>query len=96
MRRHATFSSAEGYATRRTASGDEGFQFALGHGVGLAVHEPPGLGRAADQPLLAGDVIAVEPGLWDTTLGGYRYEDLLLVTDDGCITLTDYPYEMAP
>ena len=84
----------EGYATRRTTPGDNGFQRSLGHGVGLAVHEPPGLGRSADQPLLAGDVIAVEPGLWDTELGGYRYEDVLLVTEAGCETLTDYPYQM--
>ena len=84
----------EGYATRRTTPGENGFQFSLGHGVGLAVHEPPGLGRSADEPLLTGDVIAVEPGLWNVELGGYRYEDVLLVTEAGCETLTDYPYGM--
>ena len=41
-------------------------------------------------------MIAGEPGLWDRELGGIRFEDLLLVTDDGCETLTDYPYELAP
>ena len=41
----------------------EGFYASLGHGVGLAVHEPPLLGRTGTAPLIAGDVIAVEPGL---------------------------------
>jgi Xaa-Pro aminopeptidase len=46
--------------------------------------------------LVAGDVLAVEPGLLDPRIGGVRYEDLLLVTDDGCETLTDYPYSLQP
>jgi Xaa-Pro aminopeptidase len=87
---------AAGWATQRTGGGDEGFQFALGHGVGLEVHEPPGLGFAGREPLVAGDVIAIEPGLWDKRLGGVRLEDLLLVTPGGCETLTDYPYELTP
>jgi Xaa-Pro aminopeptidase len=87
---------AAGWATQRTGGGDEGFQFALGHGVGLEVHEPPGLGFAGREPLVAGDVIAIEPGLWDKRIGGVRLEDLLLVTPDGCETLTDYPYELTP
>ena len=39
---------------------------------------------------------AVEPGLWDRRTGGVRYEDLLLVTEAGCETLTAYPYELTP
>ncbi|HEY2441016.1 MAG TPA: M24 family metallopeptidase [Solirubrobacteraceae bacterium] len=87
-----------GYATQRTApSGErEGFQFALGHGVGLEVHEPPGVGLSGREPFIAGDVIAVEPGLWDERIGGVRFEDLLLVTSDGCETLTRFPYELTP
>jgi Xaa-Pro aminopeptidase len=89
---------AAGHATQRTASAGErqGFQFALGHGVGLEVHEPPGLGLSGREALVAGDVIAVEPGLWDERIGGVRFEDLLLVTPDGCQTLTEFPYELAP
>jgi Xaa-Pro aminopeptidase len=41
-------------------------------------------------------VIAIEPGLWDRRIGGVRYEDLVLVTDDGANTLTDYSYELTP
>jgi Xaa-Pro aminopeptidase len=90
---------AAGYSTQRTGPGDdpsEGFQFSLGHGVGLEVHEDPGLGQAGRDPLVAGDVLAVEPGLWRRDVGGVRFEDLLLVTDDGCETLTRYPYELTP
>src|SRR5437764_3884845 len=89
----------EGYRTQRTGPGEnasEGFQFSLGHGVGLRVHEDPSLGQAGREPLVAGHVLAVEPGLWDREVGGVRFEDLLLVTDDGCETLTRYPYELTP
>ena len=88
-----------GFRTQRTGPGDdpnEGFQFSLGHGVGLEVHEEPGLGRLGRGPLVAGDVVAIEPGLWERDLGGVRFEDLLLVTEDGADTLTEYPYELAP
>jgi Xaa-Pro aminopeptidase len=88
-----------GYRTQRTGPGEdpeEGFQFSLGHGVGLEVHEDPGLGQSGHQPLVAGDVLAVEPGLWHRRFGGVRFEDLLLVTGDGCETLTSYPYDLMP
>lgn len=86
---------AAGWATQRTG-GDDGFQFALGHGVGLEVHEPPGLGLSGREPFVAGDVVAIEPGLWDSEIGGVRFEDLLLVTEGGCETLTDFPYGLTP
>ena len=90
---------AAGHPTQRTRepgrSLTHGFYFGLGHGVGLEVHEPPGLGLSGAQALVAGDVIAVEPGIEGIEgIGGVRYEDLLLVTEDGCETLTDYPYEL--
>jgi Xaa-Pro aminopeptidase len=73
----------------------DGFYHSLGHGVGLEVHESPALGRAGE-PLVAGDVVAVEPGCYRRGFGGCRIEDLVLVTDDGPETLTDVPYELAP
>ena len=90
---------AAGHPTRRTkAPGQpltEGFYFSLGHGVGLEVHEAPGLSRSGTEPLVVGDVIAVEPG---TSRGGEaaRVEDLVLVTEDGAETLTDFPYGLTP
>ena len=73
----------------------DGFYHSLGHGVGLEVHEEPSLGRAPGE-LVAGDVIAVEPGVYRHGYGGCRLEDLVLVTEDGAEVLTDYPYDLAP
>ena len=89
---------AAGYPTQRTAgSGEvEGFQHSLGHGVGLEVHEAPPLGLAGHEALVPGDVIAIEPGLWDSRVGGVTFEDLVLVTEDGHEVLTQFPYELTP
>ncbi|HEY7196452.1 MAG TPA: M24 family metallopeptidase [Gaiellaceae bacterium] len=86
------FESA-GCPTQRTApEEDEGFQSWLGHGVGLEVHEPPTLGPSAREILVAGDVLAIEPGLESAKIGEVRLEDLVLVTEGGCETLTRFPY----
>jgi Xaa-Pro aminopeptidase len=86
-----------GHPTQRTAAPGEtlthGFYFSLGHGVGLELHEEPSLGLSGRSPLVPGDVIAVEPGIEGLPdVGGVRYEDLLLITDSGCETLTDFTY----
>jgi Xaa-Pro aminopeptidase len=88
-----------GHPTQRTSSPGEtlthGFYFSLGHGVGLEVHEPPILGLAGHEPLVAGDVVAIEPGIEGLEgIGGVTFEDLLLITEDGSETLTEYPYEL--
>ena len=88
-----------GFPTQRTRTPGEtlshGFYFGLGHGVGLEVHEAPGLGLAGGETLVAGDVVAIEPGVEGIEgIGGVRFEDLLLISADGCETLTDYPYEL--
>jgi len=72
----------------------DGYFHATGHGVGLEVHEQPGVGRVESEPLVAGDVIALEPGLYRHGYGGVRLEDLILVTADGAEVLTSYPYEL--
>jgi Xaa-Pro aminopeptidase len=91
---------AAGYPTQRTKTPgeplDEGFYHGLGHGVGLEVHEAPGMGIAADKTLEAGDVVTVEPGLYHQGVGGVRLEDLLLVTQNGAENLTSFPYDLTP
>jgi Xaa-Pro aminopeptidase len=73
---------------------DEGFFHSLGHGVGLEVHEQPGLGRTGVE-IVAGDVLAVEPGLYRKGFGGCRLEDTVLVTESGIERFGDYPYDLA-
>ena len=75
---------------------DEGFFHSLGHGVGLEVHEQPGLGRTGIE-IVAGDVVAVEPGLYRQGFGGCRLEDTVLVTEDGVEQLgSGYSYDLTP
>jgi Xaa-Pro aminopeptidase len=91
---------AAGQPTQRTKEPgktlSEGFFHGLGHGVGLEVHEQPGMGLASKLPLKAGDVVTVEPGCYRQGFGGVRLEDLVLVTKDGAENLTHYPYDIEP
>jgi Xaa-Pro aminopeptidase len=93
------FFDQHGYPTLLTKQPGEvladGFFHGLGHGVGLEVHEEPGLSRNG-QALIPGDVVTVEPGLYRSGYGGVRLEDLILVTEDGCENLTEYPYDLQP
>ena len=88
---------AAGKPTQRTKTPgttlDEGYYHGLGHGVGLEVHERPGLGRTPDT-LRAGDVITLEPGCYRKGFGGCRLEDLVLVAEDGAVLLTNFSYDL--
>jgi Xaa-Pro aminopeptidase len=60
----------------------EHFGHGLGHGVGLEVHEAPRLSRVeSERPLVAGNVVTVEPGVYLPGELGVRIEDLLVVRD---------------
>jgi Xaa-Pro aminopeptidase len=67
-----------------TAGHGEHFGHGLGHGVGLEVHEAPRLARTASAaPLVAGNVVTVEPGVYVPGEVGVRIEDLVVVAPDG-------------
>ncbi|MGY1838607.1 MULTISPECIES: M24 family metallopeptidase [unclassified Modestobacter] len=68
----------------------EHFTHGLGHGVGLEIHEAPGISALGAGTLAAGMAVTVEPGVYLPGHGGVRIEDTLIVTDDepDLLTLT--------
>ena len=85
-----------------TTEGFEGLEgvarmnHSTGHGVGLEVHEEPGLRAANAEPLEAGDVVTVEPGLYLLGFGGVRIEDTGMVTDLGFRNFTSLTRSLDP
>ena len=70
------------------------FGHALGHGVGLDIHEQPRLGRGDGTVLRPGHVVTVEPGIYISGLGGCRIEDMAILTSDGSIDPIDAPKQL--
>ena len=66
----------------------EWFTHGTGHGVGLDIHEAPSVSATATATLAPGHIITVEPGVYLPEVGGVRWEDTLVITDDGARALT--------
>jgi Xaa-Pro aminopeptidase len=63
------------------------FTHALGHGIGLQTHEAPSLNATSESILRPGMVLTVEPGLYRRGSYGIRWENMVLVTEDGARVL---------
>ena len=81
-----------GYETKHGKSGSVGFFHGTGHGLGLAIHEPPRISTIPCK-LKAGSVVTVEPGLYYPGLGGCRWEDVVQVTKGPAKLLSKHPYD---
>jgi Xaa-Pro aminopeptidase len=80
--------TAEGKALRR------GFIHGTGHGLGLEVHEAPSI-SVTGETFQPGDVVTVEPGLYDSRIGGVRVEDVVACMPDGSVrNLTKFPRDL--
>jgi Xaa-Pro aminopeptidase len=88
-------------AAMKVCGGDRPWMshFYLGHGLGLDSAEAPyvgtDLGDDYDRRLVLaeGMVLVLEPIVWDEGHSGYRSENVFVITEDGCVNLTDYPYD---
>ncbi|QNG18921.1 aminopeptidase P family protein [Rhodococcus triatomae] len=85
--------AVDGAARRVIADAGYGdlFVHGLGHGVGLEIHEAPGIGQRGTGTLSVGAAVTVEPGVYFSGRGGVRIEDTLVVREQGpeLLTLTD-------
>ncbi|MDT5012744.1 MAG: hypothetical protein QOH57_4361 [Mycobacterium sp.] len=72
----------------------ENFGHGLGHGVGLQIHEAPGISALSNTALRTGSAVTVEPGVYLPDRGGVRIEDTLIVGTEGPELLTRFPKEL--
>ncbi len=72
----------------------DNFTHALGHSVGIDIHESPVFSPKSQDALEVGNVLSVEPGIYIDGEFGVRIEDLIAVTEDGVINLTHSPKEL--
>lgn len=72
----------------------EYFVHRTGHGIGLCVHEEPYIVAGNDLPLAPGMAFSVEPGIYFPGRWGARIEDIVIVTEDGAVSVNNRPHEL--
>lgn len=87
------FFAKEGYKTVKNSREPEGFFHAIGHGIGLDVHEGPSVRPDSVDVLRKGMVVTIEPGLYYRGIGGCRIEDVVHVVEGGGELISKAPYK---
>ena len=72
----------------------DAFGHSLGHGIGLMIHEAPNFSPKFLGEIPAGAIMSVEPGIYLPDDCGVRIEDMVVMTEEGCINLTHSPKEL--
>ncbi len=70
------------------------FTHRTGHGIGITVHELPDVSSTSQVIASEGMTFSIEPGIYIPGKYGVRIEDLVLVTEDGCKVLNEYPKDL--
>ena len=96
LRPGITGKEAHELAEQKLAEGGYGGRMGhgLGHGVGIDIHEQPVLNLRNEAPLVAGNVVTVEPGIYLPGEFGMRLEDCGVVTQDGYEVFSQLGHEM--
>lgn len=83
------FFENKGFPLKMDKDHCEGFFTALGHGLGLQIHEPPVINMAGGK-IEEGNITTVEPGLYYPGIMGIRLEDIVVVKKNGCFDITEF------
>ncbi len=95
---HAGVTGAEVHEAGAKVIADAGygeyFNHGFGHSLGIEIHEDPGFHTRNDKPIPAGALLSAEPGIYLPGRFGVRIEDVIMLTEDGCIDITHSPKQL--
>ena len=72
----------------------EYFGHGFGHSLGIEIHENPGFHLRNDKPIPAGALLSAEPGIYLPGRFGVRIEDVIMLTEGGCVDITRSPKQL--
>ena len=70
------------------------FGHGFGHSLGIEIHEDPGFHNRNDKPIPAGALLSAEPGIYLPGRFGVRIEDVIMLTEEGCVDITRSPKQL--